>query len=417
MKVAVVGCTHGELDALYAEVDRRNASAAPLDRIRLLLCCGDFESLRNTHDLACKASPPRYRHMNAFPEYYSGAKRASVLTIFIGGNHEASNYLQELHYGGWVAPKMFYLGAAGAINVGGIRIAGLSGIYHARHYRKGHFERPPYSKDALHSVYCVRELEVLQLAHLTRRIDVFLSHDWPKRIEDHGDLAALLEERPGFQQSIDANRFGNAGSERLLQTLRPTTWLAGHMHVGFEAVVRHPATSCSGVASDVDESNTTTESSCSEQTHFLGLSKCMPGQACLEVADLSPPGHSGAYERDSVDESEHEDLRVLMDVEWLAVLRATHHLATRSRQPVRLPTKLLALDTEWVEQRLDEVYIRPEHAHRVRGEWPSDFVKTAPALGESESARMYDLGNPQTDALLELLQLPHVVTTPYQGEA
>jgi len=42
--------------------------------------------------------------------YYSGEKTAPVLTIFIGGNHEASNYLQELPYGGWVAPNIYYLG-------------------------------------------------------------------------------------------------------------------------------------------------------------------------------------------------------------------------------------------------------------------------------------------------------------------
>jgi len=42
--------------------------------------------------------------------YYSGEKKAPVLTIFIGGNHEASNYLQELPYGGWVAPNIYYLG-------------------------------------------------------------------------------------------------------------------------------------------------------------------------------------------------------------------------------------------------------------------------------------------------------------------
>jgi len=42
--------------------------------------------------------------------YYSGEKKAPVLTIFIGGNHEASNYLQELPYGGWVAPNIYYIG-------------------------------------------------------------------------------------------------------------------------------------------------------------------------------------------------------------------------------------------------------------------------------------------------------------------
>lgn len=45
-----------------------------------------------------------------FPRYYSGEKKAPVLTIFIGGNHEASNHLQELPYGGWVAPNIYYLG-------------------------------------------------------------------------------------------------------------------------------------------------------------------------------------------------------------------------------------------------------------------------------------------------------------------
>ena len=49
------------------------------------------------------------------PQYYSGEKVAPVLTIFVGGNHEASNYLQELPYGGWVAPNIYYLGYAGRI--------------------------------------------------------------------------------------------------------------------------------------------------------------------------------------------------------------------------------------------------------------------------------------------------------------
>jgi hypothetical protein len=60
-----------------------------------------------------------------------------VLTVFIGGNHEASNYLWELYHGGWVAPNIYYLGAAGVVNVGGLRVAGLSGIYKREHYDWG----------------------------------------------------------------------------------------------------------------------------------------------------------------------------------------------------------------------------------------------------------------------------------------
>lgn len=60
-----------------------------------------------------------------FFRYYSGEKVAPVLTIFIGGNHEASNYLQELPYGGWVAPNIYYLGRAGVIQFGNLRIGGM----------------------------------------------------------------------------------------------------------------------------------------------------------------------------------------------------------------------------------------------------------------------------------------------------
>ena len=75
-----------------------------------------------------------------FFRYYSGEKIAPILTIFIGGNHEASNFLQELAYGGWVAPNIYYLGYAGVVNVNGVRIGGISGIFRDYHFEKGHFE-------------------------------------------------------------------------------------------------------------------------------------------------------------------------------------------------------------------------------------------------------------------------------------
>lgn len=52
----------------------------------------------------------------------------------VGGNHEAANYLWELYYGGWAAPNIYFLGYAGVVNFGGIRIGGLSGIYKDQHY-------------------------------------------------------------------------------------------------------------------------------------------------------------------------------------------------------------------------------------------------------------------------------------------
>ena len=76
----------------------------------------------------------------------------------MGGNHEASNYLQELAYGGWVAPNIYYLGYAGVVNIGGIRIAGMSGLFKPYDYALGHFEKPPYTFKTLKSAYHIREL-------------------------------------------------------------------------------------------------------------------------------------------------------------------------------------------------------------------------------------------------------------------
>ncbi len=158
---------------------------------------------------------------------------APVPTLFIGGNHEAANHSWELYYGGWAAPNIYYLGAAGCIKFGGLRIAGLSGTYKPVRFHwaglferptqgasplfqqpeplylsfpslprlislclkphwtpsapspepqvqflKGHDERLPYKDSALKSIYGIRDWEVHRLMQLTQPLDIFLTHDW-----------------------------------------------------------------------------------------------------------------------------------------------------------------------------------------------------------------------------------------------
>ena len=42
------------------------------------------------------AVPQKYKQLGQFYKYYIGETIAPLLTIVIGGNHEASNYLWEL---------------------------------------------------------------------------------------------------------------------------------------------------------------------------------------------------------------------------------------------------------------------------------------------------------------------------------
>jgi len=46
---AVCGCTHGELDLIYRSIDQWEARYQL--KISFLLCCGDFEAIRDEFDL------------------------------------------------------------------------------------------------------------------------------------------------------------------------------------------------------------------------------------------------------------------------------------------------------------------------------------------------------------------------------
>ena len=108
INIAVEGCCHGELDAIYSAIlDAENGHSVHID---LLLICGDFQSIRSFEDFDSVAVPSKYKRMNSFHDYFTGKKVAPVPTIFIGGNHENSLALHSLYYGGFVAPNIYFLG-------------------------------------------------------------------------------------------------------------------------------------------------------------------------------------------------------------------------------------------------------------------------------------------------------------------
>jgi lariat debranching enzyme len=403
VRVAIEGCCHGELDAIYAAVEEanaveeeraRSANTAPRN-IELLLCCGDFQAVRNQTDLDCMACPVKYRQMNTFYKYYSGEKVAPVLTICIGGNHEASNHMQELPYGGWVAPNIYFLGYAGIITYKGLRIGGLSGIYNQHDYTKVHYETFPYTPSSMRSCYHVRQTDVYALSLLsaaqrdgsTPAIDIFLSHDWPRGIALFGDTAGLLQKKRFLKDEILSNQFGSIAGEALMYDLKPKYWFSAHMHVKFAAVVRHPDPATHSASSSPPAPTT---------TKFLALDKCLPRRQFLQVFDFDiSADRTGAP-------AYTDDIRY--DSAWLGVLKGMHVVSASGAVPAREKAEQLAHDgAAWVHEKLSH------YEHAVDGLRPPRFARVAPAYPSRHHGR---LGSPQTDELLNILELEHLLSIP-----
>jgi lariat debranching enzyme len=183
--------------------------------------------------------PVKYREIGDFHEYYSGARTAPFLTIFVGGNHEASNYLFELYYGGWVAPNIYYMGAANIIRCGPLRIAGLSGIWKGYNYQKSHHERLPYNQDDVKSIYHVREVDVRKLMQVRTQVDVGISHDWPRGVEWSGNHKALFSMKSHFEEDARNGTLGSVAARYVMDRLRPRYWFSAHLHCRFSAVINY----------------------------------------------------------------------------------------------------------------------------------------------------------------------------------
>ncbi|KAG5893177.1 hypothetical protein JTB14_000437 [Gonioctena quinquepunctata] len=340
MKIAIEGCAHGELENIYDTIHVIQEKQGI--KVDLLICCGDFQSSRNKDDLMCMAVPAKYQNICTFYKYYSGEKKAPVLTIFIGGNHEASNFLQELPYGGWVAPNIYYLGYAGVINIAGIRIGGLSGIYKSRDYMKGHFEKTPYDESSKRTVYHVRNLEVFRLKQMSSKIDIFLSHDWPSEVFKFGNVKQLLKRKPHFKEDVDNEELGSKPCEDLLHHLKPTYWFAAHLHCKYAALVRHK-----------DET----------ETKFLALDKCLPKKKFLQVVDVK--------------HNEDAKIEISYDLEWLTILYLTNHLLSVKNSNTYMPGP--GTKERWnftpTQEEINHVSTRFNNDLVV----PKSFSRTAPA--------------------------------------
>eukprot|EP01056_Protomagalhaensia_sp_Gyna25_P000840 Protomagalhaensia_sp_Gyna_25__839@NODE_1403_length_1867_cov_60_458425_g1131_i0_p1_GENE_NODE_1403_length_1867_cov_60_458425_g1131_i0NODE_1403_length_1867_cov_60_458425_g1131_i0_p1_ORF_typecomplete_len456_score46_83DBR1/PF05011_13/0_00071Metallophos/PF00149_28/0_063CytoC_RC/PF02276_18/0_069_NODE_1403_length_1867_cov_60_458425_g1131_i0581425 len=266
--------------------------------------------MRNKADLDSLACPRNYRQLRDFPSYYEGTQQAPFLTLFIGGNHEASGFLLPLWFGGWVAPNIYYLGRSGVVTIDGFRLAGVSGIYKRHDYQRGYYERMPLNESTMRSVYHVREIELKKLAMVGGPLRLVMSHDWPtEAVQSPYDQARLLRKKPYFKDDLEAKELGNPHLTSLLRRLKPAFWMSAHLHVNFQCQFCH------------SDDTTTTFVSHDKPKRQVSTSFLEPESNQLRFC-VRPSNEAGA-DNAPPKRARSPAAQIHIDLEWLAITRVS----------------------------------------------------------------------------------------------
>lgn len=375
--------------------------------------------------------PWKYRHIGDFHQYYSGEKQAPVLTLVIGGNHEASNYLSELYYGGWLAPNIYYLGAVNVLRYGPFRIAGLSGIFKGADYRKPHHERLPYDRDEIRSIFHLRECDVSKLLQVRFPVDIGISHDWPRRVEWFGDYKKLFADRPNFFESAKIDNLGSAPAEQVMNLLRPKYWFSGHMHIRYTAVVEHKGNIVEDIFEDLaisDELRAQLPKSMfgavprkkksgpkspppditNTVTQFLALDKPGPHREFLELLEVNSCYDVGDTSIQPYMQKTAEGKFTLhYDEEWLSINR---HSGDGPVAGSAVPDKALGKSAvAGTDKNLH--WIQTNITAKGLLKIPENFEKHAPIYNPNDKVRRNEqpceFPNSQTEKFCMMLQIPN----------
>jgi len=308
--------------------------------------------------------PLKFREIGDFHEYYSGVRTAPYLTIFVGGNHEASNHLWELYYGGWVAPNIYYLGAANVVRLGPLRIAGLSGIWKGYNYNKPHHERLPFNQDDVKSTYHVRELDVRKLLQIGTQVDVGISHDWPRGVEWKGNWQKLFAIKDLFEADARAGTLGSTAAKYVLDRLRPPYWFSAHLHVRFAAVVQHDK-DAGGAPQDASSTSGQVQLDsigAAKNHNEIELDKPESGSNWPAATVNSAPVHNA------------DEIDIDMDDHDVNDKPATNgHTTSES-----INQDVLSLSVDG-DDRADEAAHQPEVSEDLRSQLPASFARPTPA--------------------------------------
>jgi len=232
MFIAALGDVHGHWREAVALVEAACAAAgiAPVD-LTAILQVGDAEALRSEAEIAQVPGPSKYRKLGDFPEVVRGDIIVPAPLYFIAGNHEpfaaldADGGLVEGH-GTW-GPNVTYLGRAGLVQIDGVRVGFLSGIWGESTYQRAQDTRLKFREGKHASHYLPSELADARTS-MRGGVDILLTHDWPAGVT----CASIPQPR------------GDEHIRALIDDFQPMLSLHGHMHRPAAALFGNTTVEC-----------------------------------------------------------------------------------------------------------------------------------------------------------------------------
>jgi lariat debranching enzyme len=228
---AAVGDVHGHHHEMVRLITERESQTGK--RITFVLQVGDFEPHRYEADLASMAAPAKYRVVGDFPCFYSGEFSFPWPVYFIGGNHEPYGFLDTATPGEPVAENCVYLGRAGATEVSGVKVVGLSGIFNGDKFSDEHpgVEDLRIRKKKDYTYFNKDDVDrVVEFGNA----DILMVHEWPTDIVAEADRALFEQQR----RSMRYDSVGNEYARILIDLLSPRLVLCGHMHKKYRNQIR-----------------------------------------------------------------------------------------------------------------------------------------------------------------------------------
>lgn len=225
--ILLMGDIHGRLNKAVRLIRQVESDAGTA--VDFVLQVGDLEAHRHPRDLVSMYAPFRDKQLGDFRHYIDGGQRFPRPLYFIGGNHEPYGRLEESPGGSTLAENIHYLGRAGTVDIKGLKITFLSGIYHPHFFRekRDRLETRIGGDDwiAQLKMSCYRLEEIDRLCN-GGKPHLLLIHEWPYglvRWEDH-------EEGQPRHRKL---RYGETGIPLIREIIKktgPQLAVCGHLH-------------------------------------------------------------------------------------------------------------------------------------------------------------------------------------------